>query len=228
MLDEDCCSSFVGRWKIPVRYSCTVGELAAYFRVIKMPGLELIVFPVSNWRRKVSSAKRFVPTSPAISKLSSAMLYPGMGLLEGINVNEGRDTGFAFEMCGAPWIDGHELAEAFYGSGLEGINASPVSYVARNGLHVGQTCHGIKLSIHDESKFLPVKMGISLIHTLINLYPQHISERLYRTLANPGGTGHLDKLLGIANAFYKIGNNKKIITDVAMQWKTEVDDYLLY
>src|SRR5690606_8412023 len=31
MLDEAHCSSFIGRWSIPIRHSCTLGELALYF-----------------------------------------------------------------------------------------------------------------------------------------------------------------------------------------------------
>ncbi len=31
MLDEKNCSSFIGRWDIPIRHSCTLGELAMYF-----------------------------------------------------------------------------------------------------------------------------------------------------------------------------------------------------
>jgi len=31
MLDEAHCSSFIGRWNIPLRHSCTLGELALYF-----------------------------------------------------------------------------------------------------------------------------------------------------------------------------------------------------
>lgn len=30
-LDESNCSSFIGRWSIPIRHSCTLGELALYF-----------------------------------------------------------------------------------------------------------------------------------------------------------------------------------------------------
>ena len=32
----------------------------------------------------------FYPTSPAIKNIETALVYPGMGLLEGIDVNEGR------------------------------------------------------------------------------------------------------------------------------------------
>jgi uncharacterized protein YbbC (DUF1343 family) len=31
MLDEVKCSSFIGRWNIPIRHSCSLGEFANYF-----------------------------------------------------------------------------------------------------------------------------------------------------------------------------------------------------
>ena len=96
MLDESSCSSFIGRWSIPLRHSCTLGELAKYFKATKIPTLQLVIIPVSNWQREIIDADDFTPTSPAISKLSTALLYPGTGLLEGINVNEGRETEYVF------------------------------------------------------------------------------------------------------------------------------------
>lgn len=39
-LDEQNCSSFIGRWSIPIRHSCTLGELARYFKAKEMPSLQ--------------------------------------------------------------------------------------------------------------------------------------------------------------------------------------------
>ena len=100
MLDEENCSSFIGRWSIPVRHSCTLGELAKYFAGTKIKSLQLEVIPAGNWQRNQiadDSGLKFIPTSPAIQSLNTALLYPGMGLLEGINVNEGRGTDKAFQ-----------------------------------------------------------------------------------------------------------------------------------
>ena len=109
MLDEKNCSSFIGRYAIPVRHSCTLGELALYFAAFKIKNLRLTVIPVQNWQRNQSSGFIFTPTSPAIQNQHTALLYPGMGLLEGINVNEGRGTNQPFNCCGAPWINENDL-----------------------------------------------------------------------------------------------------------------------
>src|SRR6478752_4152829 len=108
MLDEANCTSFIGRWSIPIRHSCTIGELATYFSDRKIKGLDLKIVQVKNWDRD-QIANDFYPTSPAIQNITTALVYPGMGLLEGINVNEGRGTDKPFLQFGAPWIKAEEL-----------------------------------------------------------------------------------------------------------------------
>ena len=83
MLDEENCSSFIGRWSIPVRHSCTLGELANYFAGTKIKSLRLEVIRVGNWQRNQmadDSGLKFIPTSPAIQSLNTALLYPGHGI----------------------------------------------------------------------------------------------------------------------------------------------------
>jgi uncharacterized protein YbbC (DUF1343 family) len=228
MLDEAHCASFIGRWRTPIRHSCTLGELALYFAATKISGLSLQVIPVSNWQRNQTRDIRFTPTSPAIQKQATALLYPGMGLLEGINVNEGRGTPTPFEVFGAPWIDPQLLQEVFEQNRLPGITSQPITYTPDAGLYAHQECNGLRLSVTNESLFRPVQTGIVLIHTIGKLYPTCIAERLYDTLANPTGKGHLDKLLGIPDAFNKIKNGESINVDVATEWVKMVQGHLLY
>jgi uncharacterized protein YbbC (DUF1343 family) len=228
MLDEANCSSFIGRWSIPLKHSCTLGELAIYFKATKVPALQLAIIPVNNWQREIRDASTFTPTSPAIKKLNTALLYPGTGLLEGINVNEGRGTEFPFEVCAAPWINQEELRSYFMLINQAGLHVEAISYVAKSGLYAGEVCDGIKFSVMDANSFQAVGMGISIIRTLMKLYPDRVGERLYQTVANPGGQGHLDKLLGIPDAFYRLKNGEKIITNVSEEWSGVINDYLIY
>ncbi len=228
-LDEVNCSSFIGRWSIPIRHSCTLGELSRYFKATKMPSVQLTVLPVVNWtRNQTNNDDFFTPTSPAMKFRKTALLYPGMGLLEGINVNEGRGTDFPFEVCGAPWINKQELHHFFSKHKLPGVSAVPISYLAQSGPHFNKRCDGLKFFVTDEHTFRPVRMGISLINTLLKLDPSEVQERLYDTHANPGGKAHLDKLLGIPHAFNKIRKDEEIITDVSVEWKERMADYLIY
>ena len=226
MLDEKNCSSFIGRYAIPIRHSCTIGELALYFAATKIKGLKLTVIPVQNWQRHQTSGFVFTPTSPAIQKQSTALLYPGMGLLEGINVNEGRGTNQSFHCCGAPWIDENDLQVAFEKTNCPGISSHAITYTPDSGLYANEFCKGLQFFVTDETIFRPVQTGIALIKTIINLYPLHAAERLYLTVVNPSGTGHLDKLLGLPDAFNKLKNNLPFDIAVADVWKAEINKFL--
>ena len=227
MLDEKTCASFIGRWSIPIRHSCTVGELATYFSNKKLNGLELKIIQVKNWDRD-RIANDFYPTSPAIQNISTALIYPGMGVLEGINVNEGRGTDKAFTQFGAPWINAEELQMELKSKNIPGIDLKPCSYVPADSLYKNEICYGLELNLSDANKFRPVAFGIDLISVLFKLHPHQVKERAYVTNANPTGVGHLDKLLGVKNAFELLKHGKTIQTDVSQIWLSEITSSLLY
>ncbi len=231
MLDEQNCSSFIGRWTIPIRHCCTLGELANYFGVTKLNSLQFKIIPVINWQRdqmKDGSREKFIPTSPAIRDFTTALLYPGMGLLEGINLNEGRGTNKPFQICGAPWINSFELRDALMKKQCPGISCNPCSYTPSEGLYANQYCNGLEFSITDANDFRPVRTGIALLQTITELYPEHARERLYNTRANPSGQAHLDKLLGVKHAFLKIKMQEPLDTEVADEWNALMQPFLLY
>jgi len=227
ILDEKNCASFIGRWSIPIRHSCTLGELATYFSNKKIKGLDLKVVPVKNWDRS-QVTNDFYPTSPAIQNISTALVYPGMGLLEGINVNEGRGTDKPFTQFGAPWINAEELQVEMEDKKIPGIQIKPCSYVPIDSLYKNEICYGLELNLTDANKFHPVAFGTDLISVLFKLYSHQVKERAYVTNANPTGGGHLDKLLGIKNAFEFFRSNATVETDVFEYWQEEITNSLLY
>ena len=230
MLDEKNCSSFIGRWSIPIRHSCTLGELANYFSNKKINGLDLNIIPVKNWERNQISGTGFdfYPTSPAIKNIETALVYPGMGLLEGINVNEGRGTNKPFIQFGAPWINGEALQAELNKSNCAGIKMSPCSYFPIDSLYKGEACYGLDLKITDANKFHPVNFGVNLIAVLFKLYPQQVRERAYVTNVNPTGGGHLDKLIGAKDSFDLFKSGRVHKTDISLSWLQEITPYLLY
>lgn len=227
MLDEKTCASFIGRWSIPIRHSCTLGELATYFSNKKVKGLDLRIVQVKNWNR-CQIANDFHPTSPAIKNIATALVYPGMGLLEGININEGRGTDNPFVQFGAPWINAEELQMELKNKHITGIDLKHCSYVPADSLYKNEPCYGLNLNLKDANEFRPVAFGIDLISVLFKLYPQHVKERAYVTNVNPTGRGHLDKLVGMNNALALLKHGKTIQTDVSWTWLSEITPFLLY
>ena len=112
VLDEGS-QSFVGFHTLPVRHGMTVGELAAMFNEELQLGVDLQIVPVEHWRREDyfdRTGLLWVNPSPNMRSLAEAVLYPGIGLLEMTNLSVGRGTDTPFEVIGAPWLDGIQLA----------------------------------------------------------------------------------------------------------------------
>jgi len=91
---------------IPVRHGLTTGELARYVNAERGLGADLTVIPMQDWRREMwfdQTGLPWVPLSPGMPQLATAIVYPGMCLVEGTNLSEGRGTALPFEVVGAPW-----------------------------------------------------------------------------------------------------------------------------
>lgn len=229
MLDEVHCSSFIGRWNIPLKHSCTLGELALYFTATRLPHLKIDVIKVKNYQRYQTAFHdfAFTPTSPAIQKIQTAFLYPGMGLLEGVNINEGRGAGFPFQQFGAPWINSNELMQALQQQ-IPGVAFEVVNYKAINPPYEHQICNGVKLLITNTSQLMAVQTGFTILKTVALLYPHQLKERLYKTAVNPNGTSHLDKLSGVYNSFSILKTGQPFQLNLQQEWKIKTQPFLLY
>lgn len=205
MLDELHCSSFIGRWNIPLRHACTMGELALHFQSERMPGLALTVIPVSHYRRHYIAGRdfTFTPTSPAIRDPMTALMYPGSGLWEGIYINEGRGTQRPFLQCGAPWMNAEALAPEL-NKQLTGAEAHPVTYVPEESIYKGELCKGLSFEITDPDHFRSVYSGLLILKAIMLWHPANVRPRAYKTHANPSGERHLDLLLGVPDAWEKL------------------------
>ena len=228
-LDEEACSSFLGRWNIPLKHACTMGELARFFAVTRVPDAQVEVVPIPGYRRGPASlTDPFSPTSPAMHHLQSALVYPGMCLLEGLNINEGRGTDLPFARFGAPWLDAQALIRSMDGPNAFGIKMHAEDYVAATDPYRGSLCKGIRLEVTQPSAFMAVRFGVSLIHALQKTQGDLLCERPYPTHANPNGMSHLDRLLGVRNAFEAIASDTLPGLHVSEDWQSMMQPYLTY
>jgi uncharacterized protein YbbC (DUF1343 family) len=158
--------SFCGLHDLAVRHGMTVGELARLFRAERKLDVELEVVPCEGWRRAVGFRGTGLPwvfPSPNMPTPETALVYPGMCLLEGTNLSEGRGTTRPFELFGAPWLDGQRLADALGRERLPGVRFRPVSFVPTWDKHAGVRCHGVELHVHDPGRFRPFRTGLAAV-----------------------------------------------------------------
>ncbi|MEL7123415.1 MAG: DUF1343 domain-containing protein [Bacteroidota bacterium] len=237
LLDEANFSSFIGRWRIPIRHSLTLGELALYWKNSRLPELKLEVIPCQNWdRNEYFEALNlpFVPPSPAINFVDTFLTYPALCFFEGLNVNEGRGTSIPFQQFGAPWINSESFCHELNKLQISGVNFQAVNYIPASSRYAGKICQGIRLHVVDKQSYRPIKTGLLILAHLFMNYPKHIELDTYPTMVNPSGQLHLDLLLGNALPTQYLLNNPQVLINElddicsASDWREEVEKYLLY
>lgn len=173
--------SFVGMFPIPVRHGKTIGELARLINDNDKPKRDLLkVIPMTGWEREWYFDKtglKWVNPSPNIRSLTAAILYPGMCLLEGTNISEGRGTHTPFEICGAPWMDGEELLKEMRSLKLKGVDYERTVFTPTSRKFKGERCEGLQFIITDRSLFKPYLTGLALIYTVAMMYPKDFKWR---------------------------------------------------
>lgn len=195
VLDPDF-TSFVGIAPIALVHGMTTGELARYFAA---DALDLDVVQARGWRREMTWEETDLPwvaPSPNIRTPHAALAYPATGLLEGVNVSEGRGIEATFERIGAPWIDAESLSARLGALGLPGVSFRPARFIPRaidaapHPKYEGEVCHGVEISVSDPSAFQAVRTGLEVIATIRALHPDDF-EWIRRD-----GRYWLDRLLG--------------------------------
>ncbi len=162
--------SFVGLEPLPIRHSLTLGEIVAHF--LHQGGAELgpdgalSIVPTRGWERLQTArawGRPFVPPSPNMPSLETALVYPGGCLLEGTNLSEGRGTTLPFLTVGAPFLDGEALARTLRDATLQGVVVRPISFKPSFDKFAGELCRGVMLHVTDERLFRPVSTYLTLI-----------------------------------------------------------------
>jgi uncharacterized protein YbbC (DUF1343 family) len=177
MLDADL-RSFTAAGIMPVQHGMTVGELARWFKddIKARTGLDvkLQVIAMQGYKRGMrfdQTGLDWIPPSPNLRTLRSALLYPGTSWVEGANISVGRGTEHPFEWIGAPWIDADKLAQTLQTAKLPGVNITPIRFTPDSSAYQGQVCQGVQIGITDKDKLDAPRLGLVLTHTLFKLWP---------------------------------------------------------
>ena len=173
-------ASFVGQLAIPLRHGLTIGELARLFNGHFGIGADLEVVPLGGWSRAMhhdEAAAPWVIPSPNLPTLDSALVYPGMVLLEGTMLSEGRGTTRPFELAGAPGIDPDRLAGGLNALGLPGVHFRPATFEPTFQKHARRSCGGCQIHVTDRRAFRPVRTGVALLQACRRAAPERFAWR---------------------------------------------------
>ncbi|MGH7984213.1 MAG: exo-beta-N-acetylmuramidase NamZ family protein [Candidatus Udaeobacter sp.] len=167
--------SFVGMQPIPVRHGKTIGELAQQFREEAFPKCELSILTMKNWKRQMwfdQTGLPWVMPSPNMPTLDTATVYPGMCLLEGTNISEGRGTTRPFEIFGAPFINAEQLCSELNALNLPGVFFRENYFQPTFHKFAGELCGGAQLHMIDRETFQPFLTGVQIIKCIRKMYPE--------------------------------------------------------
>ncbi|HXV77155.1 MAG TPA: hypothetical protein VD788_12630, partial [Candidatus Polarisedimenticolaceae bacterium] len=111
----------------------------------------------------------WVPPSPNMPSVRTALVYPGGCLIEGTNLSEGRGTTLPFELVGAPWLDPHAVAAGLDSERLAGVLSRPATFRPMFHKHAGIACHGVQLIVTRAEAFEPFLTYLALIRVVRRL-----------------------------------------------------------
>ncbi|MFZ1007305.1 MAG: serine hydrolase [Candidatus Sulfotelmatobacter sp.] len=180
--------SFTNYWTVPVRHGMTMGELAKMFNSERNINAKLTVVPMEGWQRGDwfdSTGLTWISPSPNLRSVTEAALYPGVALIEGTNVSVGRGTDTPFELVGAPWVKGRELAAYLNARGIAGVRFVPVTFTPASAIYNGKKCEGVNVVLTERNALDAPELGIELAAALRKLYPADYKiDRLPELLVN--------------------------------------------
>jgi uncharacterized protein YbbC (DUF1343 family) len=176
--------TFVGRKPISQQHAMTVGELARMYNgewVSADAGrpVELDVVEMDGWSRGMfyeQSGLPWVPPSPNMPTVDTAVVYPGTCMFEGTNLSEGRGTTRPFEEIAAPYGDWH-WRDALTSLDLPGAAFREAYIVPTFSKWVGQTIGGVQLYVTDRDTFDAIRTAIAMLVTAKQLYPDGFGWR---------------------------------------------------
>lgn len=235
MLDAEL-SSFIGRFNIPIKHQCTLGELANYFNASQNWNANLKVIqcdPLNREKQFYDWNIKWVNPSPALQNIEANLLYPGLCFFEATNVSVGRGTDYSFEWIGADWFNLPAIIMVCQNILRDDIKTETLTLpISDNGI-INNT-KGIRVKVIEPKHYDAVLNGLLLMKLIKDIHPKDFKWKPYPTTANPSGANHLSLLLGIPNAeaLFDLPLQQwlqQIIILLSVQeWRTKIEPYLLY
>ncbi|MBR59044.1 MAG: hypothetical protein CMH54_13630 [Myxococcales bacterium] len=170
---QDEYRSFVGAIPVPHRHGRTMGELVKIGIQDAGVSVDCEIIETVGWDRSQmfpATGLPWVPPSPNMPTFETAVVYPGLCLLEATTLSEGRGTTTPFLVFGAPGIEPVELAAALSDQGLAGVSFRPHVFRPMFQKYAGELCGGVQLSVDDPQVIHGLELGVRILEVLIQRF----------------------------------------------------------
>ena len=212
---ERGCMSFIGCAPLPIRHGLTMGEMAGFLKEEYGLTCPVRVAAMEGWSREMEWEPP-VPPSPNLPGMKALRLYPGICLLAGTNLTEGRGTAEPFSLIGAPYVRPEEFAGRLDDMRLPGLRFSAAWFMPQFSKYAGQLCGGARLHVVDPAALRSVDAGVRIIRLAMEMYPEF-------SFRPPDGSGrwHVDLSSGSSDLRNPALSADKILA----RWRVEEESF---
>ncbi|MCA9507195.1 MAG: DUF1343 domain-containing protein [Myxococcales bacterium] len=226
--------SFVGAYPLPNRHGFSMGELVNYVQDALGINFDTEIIWMKNYRREFYFDEinlPFISPSPNMPSLESALVYPGMCLIEGTNLSEGRGTCTPFSLVGAPYLDALEFKKRIDHFDNPGVKVRPCSFKPKFHKFADQDCNGIFIHVLDRKSFRPLRFALSVIKAAMSFEGFDWRHEAYEFETDRLA---IDLLLGSESILKKLENQNsledifKMYQESEMRFKQKRLRYLHY
>ncbi|HSM14563.1 MAG TPA: DUF1343 domain-containing protein [Thermoanaerobaculia bacterium] len=161
--------SFVGAFRLPIRHGLTVGEIAQLEAARGAWGERLTVLSMRGWRRAAlwpELGRAWIAPSPNMPDFQTALVYPGLCLVEATAMSEGRGTTRPFRLIGAPGLDPLAFACSLRSLDALGVRAVPTYFRPWHQKHRGEVCGGVELVVVEPGRVAAARLGVEVLAAL--------------------------------------------------------------
>jgi uncharacterized protein YbbC (DUF1343 family) len=151
-------------------------------------------------------------------------VFPATVHLEGTELSEGRGTTMPFELNGASYIDPYVWAAELRKFDFPGVAFRECYFQPWFSEFAGETCGGVALHVTDRAAFTPVIVGIAMVKTAYDLYPNQFqwrqNEYEYEFGKNP-----FDVVCG-SDKIRKAIEARVSLNEIQDMWLPSLEDFL--
>jgi len=215
--------SFVGMYPIPYRHGMTIGELANYFNTEYSINCNLTVIPLSGWKREMlwdATNLPWIPPSPHVPHWQTVLFMSSTGTFGELHtLSEGVGYTSPFEIVGAPWINGAELAQELNNLSLAGVIFRPLYYKPYYGLFKGELCQGVQIHLTDATSYKSYINGFHIMSVIRQLYPDH------NLFSKSDRVKMFNKVVGCNWIVRDLQNNVPVL-EIESKWLEELNAFI--
>ena len=193
--------SFEAYHLLPIRHGMTIGEILLMVNEMgwakDLMRVELSIIPIVNWERNQYLDETSLPWKkpvPYINDINSLIMFSGMDLLRGTNLNVGFGTDSPYLIFGSPWLASSFFKEKLDMLNLPGVSFEEIEYRPKGSMYYnrvakynGRSCSGIKINVIDKNLVKPLETATSIITLIERLHPREFQWAAH---------GYIDKLFG--------------------------------